>query len=77
MRYEIYIRTTPAALWQAITDYEYTRRYWHGALNRSDRWRGAAQPARFPQVRREWPVGGPISTHVLAEYVRSADLKAV
>jgi uncharacterized protein YndB with AHSA1/START domain len=36
MRHEIYIRTTPAALWQAITDPDFTRRYWYGALNRSD-----------------------------------------
>jgi uncharacterized protein YndB with AHSA1/START domain len=31
MRYEIYVRTTPAALWQAITDPEYTWRYWYSA----------------------------------------------
>jgi uncharacterized protein YndB with AHSA1/START domain len=36
MRHEIYIRTTPAALWQAITDPEFTRRYWYDALNRSE-----------------------------------------
>lgn len=36
MVHEIYIRTTPAALWQAITDPDFTRRYWYGALSRSD-----------------------------------------
>jgi uncharacterized protein YndB with AHSA1/START domain len=34
--YEIEIATTPERLWQAITDPEQTRRYWHGALSISD-----------------------------------------
>lgn len=33
---ELYIRTTPAELWQAITDPDKTRHYWYGALNRSE-----------------------------------------
>jgi hypothetical protein len=33
--YEIYIRTTPERLWQALTDGDVTRRYWYGAINRS------------------------------------------
>ncbi len=32
---EVYIRTTPERLWQAITDPEQTRRYWYGALSHS------------------------------------------
>lgn len=32
---ELYIRTTPAELWEAITDPERTRLYWYDALNRS------------------------------------------
>jgi len=32
---ELYIRTTPVALWAAITDPEQTARYWFHALNRS------------------------------------------
>jgi uncharacterized protein YndB with AHSA1/START domain len=33
--HDINIRTTPEALWDAITDPELTREYWYGALNRS------------------------------------------
>src|SRR5689334_5544004 len=32
---EIYIRTTPAELWDAITDPDKTREYWFHALNHS------------------------------------------
>ena len=32
---ELYIRTTPAELWKAITNPERTRLYWYDALNRS------------------------------------------
>jgi len=34
--YEIEIATTPERLWQALTDPEQTRKYFHGALSRSD-----------------------------------------
>src|SRR5512140_3378263 len=34
--YEVYIRTTPARLWQAITDPADTRRYYFGSDVRSD-----------------------------------------
>ena len=34
--YQVYIRTTPEALWRALTDPDQTRRYWYGACNRSD-----------------------------------------
>ena len=33
--YEYTIRTTPQALWAALTDPEQTRRYWYDARNRS------------------------------------------
>ena len=36
--YEIYIRTTPQKLWDAITRGEWTRRYFHGTRIESD-WR--------------------------------------
>jgi uncharacterized protein YndB with AHSA1/START domain len=41
--HELYIRTTPERLWNAITDPAWTSRYWYGAFNRSgwqpgDRW---------------------------------------
>ena len=39
--HDLYIRTTPEALWSAITDPEQTRRYWYGALNRSE-WKASA-----------------------------------
>ena len=34
--YQVEIATTPERLWQAITDPEQTRRYYFGALSRSD-----------------------------------------
>ncbi|MGH2784946.1 MAG: SRPBCC family protein [Actinomycetota bacterium] len=34
--FEIEIRTTPEALWQAITDPEFTHRYYHGTRVQSD-----------------------------------------
>jgi uncharacterized protein YndB with AHSA1/START domain len=37
-RYEIYIQTTPAQLWRAITDPELSQKYWYGSLLKSD-WR--------------------------------------
>ncbi len=39
--YEIYIRTTPDALWDAITSGEQTRRYFHGTRIESE-WRVGA-----------------------------------
>ena len=36
--YVTYIRTTPAALWQALTDAEFTRRFWLGVSQEAD-WR--------------------------------------
>lgn len=39
--YAYTIRTTPEALWTALTDPEQTRQYWYGALNRSAWIRGA------------------------------------
>jgi uncharacterized protein YndB with AHSA1/START domain len=34
--YEVEIATTPELLWQAITDPDFTRQYWYGALSISD-----------------------------------------
>jgi uncharacterized protein YndB with AHSA1/START domain len=34
--YEIVIAATPERIWDAITDPQQTRQYFHGALNRSD-----------------------------------------
>ena len=39
---ELYILSTPAELWHAITDPERTRQFWYGALNHSDWTPGAA-----------------------------------
>jgi uncharacterized protein YndB with AHSA1/START domain len=47
--YEVYIRTTPEALWQAITDPEQTRLYWHGALSHSDWAPGARWTSESPE----------------------------
>jgi uncharacterized protein YndB with AHSA1/START domain len=38
----LFIRTTPAELWLAITDPQKTRQYWYGALNHSEWTPGAA-----------------------------------
>src|ERR1700684_2376408 len=40
--YVTYIRTTPAKLWQALLDPEFTRRYWFGAHQESEWKPGAA-----------------------------------
>ena len=34
--YEVEIATTPERLWQAITNPDFTRQYWYGALSISD-----------------------------------------
>ena len=34
--YQVDIATTPELLWQAITDPDFTRQYWYGALSISD-----------------------------------------
>jgi uncharacterized protein YndB with AHSA1/START domain/DNA-binding transcriptional ArsR family regulator len=34
--YELFIRTTPEKLWDALTNPAVTSQYWHGAFNRSD-----------------------------------------
>jgi len=39
--YVTYIRTTPAKLWQALLDPEFTRRYWFGAHQESE-WKPGA-----------------------------------
>jgi uncharacterized protein YndB with AHSA1/START domain len=42
--YVTYIRTTPQKLWQALTDGEFTRRYWYGRRVESD-WRVGSRVA--------------------------------
>ncbi|MDB6129890.1 MAG: ArsR family transcriptional regulator [Verrucomicrobiales bacterium] len=37
--YTTYIQTTPAKLWEAITNPEFTRQYWAGHDNVSDDWK--------------------------------------
>jgi uncharacterized protein YndB with AHSA1/START domain/DNA-binding transcriptional ArsR family regulator len=49
--HEIYIRTTPKELWQAITDPQKTRLYWFGALSHSEwtpgaRWTSDAEDGK-------------------------------
>ncbi len=49
--YEVYIRTTPEKLWEAITDTRFTRQYFFGATVDSD-WRpGAALNYALPDGR--------------------------
>lgn len=49
--YVTYIRTTPEALWHALTDREFTRQYWLGATVESDWKVGAPWQLRFDDGR--------------------------
>jgi uncharacterized protein YndB with AHSA1/START domain len=49
--YLTYIRTTPAALWTALTDAEFTRQYWFGVEARSDWKAGSPWQLVFPDGR--------------------------
>ena len=44
--YVIYIRTTPEKLWTALTDPEFTRRYWFGA-NLESEWKAGSPWRKF------------------------------
>jgi Uncharacterized conserved protein len=47
--YEVHIQTTPDRLWQAITDPDFTRQYWYGALSISDWQVGSRWESRSPE----------------------------
>ncbi len=49
--YVTYIRTTPQALWQALTDPDFIRRYWMGMSQQSDWTPGAPWRMTFPDGR--------------------------
>ncbi len=49
--YEVYIRTTPEKLWQAITDPAFTRQYFYGCEMQSEWRKGATYASRFPDGR--------------------------
>jgi uncharacterized protein YndB with AHSA1/START domain/DNA-binding transcriptional ArsR family regulator len=49
--YEVYIRTTPEKLWQAITDPAFTRQYFYGGEVKSDWKKGASYVHRAPDGR--------------------------
>ena len=49
--YVIYIRTTPEKLWQALTQPEFTRRYWFETWQESDWKPGAAWRIMLPDGR--------------------------
>jgi uncharacterized protein YndB with AHSA1/START domain len=49
--YVTYIRTTPERLWQALTDPEFTRRYWCETRHESEWKRGAAWRVLIPDGR--------------------------
>jgi uncharacterized protein YndB with AHSA1/START domain len=46
--YEVYIRTTPEKLWQAITDPDFTRQYFYGSAIESTWQPGAPVVQRLP-----------------------------
>jgi uncharacterized protein YndB with AHSA1/START domain len=49
--YVTYIRTTPAKLWRALTDPEFTRRYWAGTWQESDWKPGGSWRLMIPDGR--------------------------
>lgn len=49
--YVVVIRTTPAKLWNALTDSEFTRRYWSGVAVTSDWKKGAPWKLVYPDGR--------------------------
>ncbi len=58
--YELYIRTTPERLWQAITDGELTRQYYFGSPIRSDWTQGARFEMTAPHDPSEIWVEGEV-----------------
>ncbi len=55
--YELYIRTTPERLWQAITDGELTRQYYFGSPISSDWTPGARYEMSSPDGSQIWVEG--------------------
>lgn len=52
--YVTMIRTTPAKLWQALTDPEFIRQYWFGRHNTSTWKEGEVIESRSPKGELEW-----------------------
>jgi uncharacterized protein YndB with AHSA1/START domain len=49
--YVTYIRTTPETLWEALTNPEFTRKYWFGSHQESDWREGSSWKLIFPDGR--------------------------
>ena len=58
--YVTYIRTTPAKLWQALTEKEFIRQYWFGTTIESDWKKGAAW-------KMSWPDGSIVDSGAILE----------
>ena len=56
--YEVYIRTTPEKLWEAITNPEFTRRYFYGTSVQSD-WKPGS-PIRYHEADGKQTLDGRI-----------------
>lgn len=56
--YEVYIRTTPDKLWEAITDGDMTQRYFYGAKVESD-WK-AGSPVAYVHPDESWRIEGKV-----------------
>ena len=54
--YTTYIRTTPKAVWAAITKPEFTRQYWGGFANDSD-WKKGSEWRHLNPDREVWITG--------------------
>lgn len=53
-QYVTYIRTSPEQLWEALTEPEYTRKYWHGMAIQSDLEIGAKIQMSKPSGAPDW-----------------------
>ena len=49
--YVVYIRTSPARLWEALTKPEFTRQYWFGSHQETDWKKGSEWKLVFPDGR--------------------------
>ncbi len=66
--YVIYIASTPEKVFQALTDAEASKLYWHGCSVESD-WK-VGSPFRLRLTRRDKHVTGEVLEHLVLEAVR-------
>lgn len=69
--YELYIRTTPERLWEAITDGEIRRRYWFGVGVESNWTPGSSYEATHPSAPRPIFAGENVEVEPLSRLVQT------